>query len=299
MSISKSVLALALAGVVGAMSSVAFAAEPEVLVERGELKITKQEFADFLEVAVPTSMREEILGDDARLRKTLAEFYVLQQLNLEARQAGYDRDPAFVKSLKHSSDEMLARVYLGELARKHAPNLEVLAKERYIDKKASFVEPEEVSASHILIAVNAERDEAAALKRAQEVLAKAKAGEGFDTLAQEYSDDPSAKSNKGDLGFFTRETMVKPFADAAFAMNKKGELSEPVQSQFGYHVIRFNERKAARQLPFEEMKDRLVGELGEELSKTYIEDELSRIRGYEVKIDDEVLDTFKLKKADK
>src|SRR5690606_16212637 len=152
--------------------------------------------------------------------------------------------------------------------------------------------------SHILIAINDERDEAAALKRAQEVLAKAKAGEDFAELAKEYSDDPSAQSNNGDLGFFVRESMVKPFADAAFALKKKGELSEPVKSQFGYHVIRFNERKAAKQLSFEEMKPRLMDEVGSDLSKTYIETELNRIRGYDVKINDELLDTFLLKKTD-
>lgn len=297
MSMSKSVLAVALAGVVGAVSSVAFAAGSEVLVERDALKITQQDFADFIEVAVPSSVREEVLGDETSLRKTLAEFYVLKQLNLEARQGGYDRKPEYVKQLDHASSEMLARYYLTEVARKQAPDLEKLAKERYIDRKASFVEPEEVNASHILIAINDERDEAAALKRAKEVLAKAKAGEAFDKLAKEYSDDPSAQSNNGDLGFFVRETMVKPFADAAFALKKKGELSEPVQSQFGYHVIRFNERKAARQLSFEEMKPRLMDEVGSELSKTYIETELNRIRGYDVKINDELLETFLLKKA--
>lgn len=297
MSISKGVLVIALAGAVSAVSSLACAAGSDVLVEREKLKITQQEFADFLEVAVPASMRDDIQGNPERLRKTLAEYYVLRQLNLEAREGGYDSRPEFVKQLEHTKSEMLARYYVSELARTKTPDLEKLAKERYIDKKASFVEPEEVSASHILIAINDERDEEAALARAKEVLAKAKTGEAFDKLAEEYSDDPSAKNNKGDLGFFVRETMVKPFADAAFALKKKGELSEPVKTQFGYHVIRFNERKAARQLSFEEMKDRLVNEIGSELSKNYIETELNRIRGYDVKINDEVLDTFLLKKS--
>lgn len=296
MSMSKSALALALAGLLGAVSCGASAAGSDVLVERGELKITKQDFADFLEVAVPTDKRAEILGDETRLRKTLAEFYVLKQLDLEAKKAGYDRDPGFVRAVTHNNNEMLARFYLGEKTRKRTPNLEQLAKERYIDKKASFVEPEEVRASHVLIAVNDKRDDKAALKRAQEVLAKAKAGESFDKLAGEYSDDPSAKSNKGDLGFFTRDTMVKPFADAAFDLKKKGDLSEPVLSQFGYHVIRFEERKAAKQLSFEDVKDRLENEVGTELSKTYIDEELNRVRGYDVKINDDVLKTFEQKK---
>ncbi|WP_212629033.1 peptidylprolyl isomerase [Pseudomonas sp. KB-10] len=292
MSMSKNALALALATVVGVVSITASAAGSEVLVERGELKITQQEFADFFEVAVPADARAEILQDETRLRRTLAEYYVLRQLDVEATEAGVDRDPMFVKQLNRQRSEMLARFYLAELARKRNPDLAKLAKERYIDKKASFAVPAEVDASHVLIAINDERDEKAALARAQEVLAKAKKGEAFDKLAEEYSDDPSAKSNKGDLGFFQADRMVKPFADAAFALKNKGDLSEPVKSQFGYHVIRLNDRKPGRQKPFEEVQAQIEEQIGTELSKTYIEEELNRVRGYDVKIDDEALKAF-------
>lgn len=297
MSMSKSALALALAAVVGAASMAASAAGSDALVKRGDLKITQQDFADFFEVAVPSDARAEILKDDARLRRTLAEYYVLRQLALEATEAGYDRDPGFLKQLNHQRNEMLARFYLAELARKHKPDLAKLAKERYLDQKASFAVPAEVDASHVLIAINDKRDEKAALARAQEVLAKAKKGEAFDKLAEEYSDDPSAKSNKGDLGFFQADRMVKPFADAAFALKNKGDLSEPVKSQFGYHVIRLNDRKPGRQKPFEEVQAQIEEQIGAELSKTYIEQELSRVRGYDVKIDDEALKAFQKQQA--
>ncbi|PRD24676.1 UNVERIFIED_CONTAM: cbf2 [Trichonephila clavipes] len=297
MSMSKNALALALAGVMGVMAAAASAAGSDALVERGELKITQQEFSDFFEVAIPADARAEILQDETRLRRTLAEYYVLRQLDVEATEAGVDRDPVFVKQLNRQRSEMLARFYLAELARKRNPDLAKLAKERYIDKKASFAVPAEVDASHVLIAINDERDEKAALARAQEVLAKARKGEAFDKLAEEYSDDPSAKSNKGDLGFFQAERMVKPFADAAFALKNKGDLSEPVKSQFGYHVIRLNERKPGRQKSFEEVQAQIEEQIGTELSKTYIEEELNRVRGYDVKINDEALKAFQKQEA--
>ncbi|RME73865.1 MAG: parvulin peptidyl-prolyl isomerase, partial [Planctomycetota bacterium] len=81
-----------------------------------------------------------------------------------------------------------------------------------------------------------DRSEQQALARAREVLEKLRAGGDFAALAREYSDDPSAAQNGGDLGAFSRSQMVPEFAEAAFRL-KVGEISEPVKSPFGYHII--------------------------------------------------------------
>jgi parvulin-like peptidyl-prolyl isomerase len=100
-----------------------------------------------------------------------------------------------------------------------------------------------VTASHILVAYQggmrsrATRTKDEAKKRADEVLARAKKGEDFGALATETSDDPSAKMNQGSLGAFQRGQMVKPFADAAFAL-QPGQISDLVETPFGYHIIR-------------------------------------------------------------
>jgi hypothetical protein len=106
-------------------------------------------------------------------------------------------------------------------------------------------EDEKIAASHILVSFkgargvlpNVTRGKEQARKRAQEVLKKAKAGGDFAALAKQYSDDPGSGSKGGDLGAFTRKTMVQPFSDAAFAL-KPGELSGIVESDFGFHVIK-------------------------------------------------------------
>jgi parvulin-like peptidyl-prolyl isomerase len=79
-----------------------------------------------------------------------------------------------------------------------------------------------------------------AKKRAQEVSAKAKAGADFAGLARDYSDDPGSKERMGSVGKFTRDKMVKPFSDAAFSL-KVDEVSEPVETEFGFHVIKRNQ----------------------------------------------------------
>ena len=95
------------------------------------------------------------------------------------------------------------------------------------------------------VTVDLGRDEAATLALAQELRARILAGEDFATLAQEYSDDPGSGANGGDLGWFGRGMMVAPFEEAAFSL-PVGEISEPIQSDFGYHIIEVLERDNAR-----------------------------------------------------
>jgi hypothetical protein len=110
-------------------------------------------------------------------------------------------------------------------------------------------EPEQtVAASHILIQYkgskragpNITRSKAEALKLATEIMNKAKKGDDFAALAKQYSDEPGAKDRAGALGKFTRAQMVKPFADAAFAL-KPNEISNVVETDFGFHVIKRTE----------------------------------------------------------
>lgn len=123
---------------------------------------------------------------------------------------------------------------------------------------------EERRASHILIASPktasaAERQKAAA-KAAQLLAAVQKAPDSFADVARKNSQDPGSAANGGDLDFFARGAMVKPFEDAAFGM-KKGEFSGVVESDFGYHIIKVTDIKASKQRSFDEMKPELEADL--------------------------------------
>lgn len=108
--------------------------------------------------------------------------------------------------------------------------------------------PERIKASHVLIAYKGAtrarpettRSKEEAAKLAAQIAERARKGEDFGSLALQHSDDPSAKARKGSLGSFGRESMVKPFADAAFAL-KPGDISQVVETNFGFHVIRRDE----------------------------------------------------------
>lgn len=149
-------------------------------------------------------------------------------------------------------------------------------KKYYQENQAEFT-MDEVRASHILFkTVDDNRlplDETAkeAVKtKAQEILDRVKAGEDFAKLAKEHSEDPGSAENGGDLNFFPRGQMVKPFEDAAFSM-EVGQISGLVESNFGYHIIKVTDKKNETST-FEEVQDRIKSTLMDEAYQNYIEE---------------------------
>jgi peptidyl-prolyl cis-trans isomerase D len=125
--------------------------------------------------------------------------------------------------------------------------------------------PERRKAAHILIESGS--DDAAAGKKAEAILARARAGEDFAKLAQENSDDPGSRTAGGDLGWAPKEAYVQPFSDALFAMSK-GEIRGPVKTQFGYHIIRLDDIEQPRVRGFDEVRAELEPEFRREQAQT-------------------------------
>ena len=140
-------------------------------------------------------------------------------------------------------------------------------KDQYEKQKARYVEPEQRLASHILIAVDKNADAAAqkaALEKAQKIAAEAKSTKDFAALAKANSDDAGSKAQGGDLGWLKKGDTDPAFDAALFAM-KKGDVSEPVKSEAGYHIIQLRDLKEEKSKPFEQVKA--------ELAKQYVENE--------------------------
>ncbi|MGD8961083.1 MAG: peptidylprolyl isomerase, partial [Desulfobacterales bacterium] len=135
-----------------------------------------------------------------------------------------------------------------------------------------FQQPEQVKASHILVKLDADapqEEKDKARKKIESVQKKAKKGEDFTTLAKTYSEGPSGP-NGGDLGYFRRGQMVKPFEDAAFSL-KPNETSDIVETQFGYHLIKVVDKKPAQKMAYADVKERL----SEHLKKQKMDSEAS------------------------
>jgi peptidyl-prolyl cis-trans isomerase D len=128
---------------------------------------------------------------------------------------------------------------------------------QYEKERKQLTVAEKRHAHHILITG---KDDAAALKEAQDVLAQAKAGKDFGELAKQYSKDPGSARNGGDLGWADKSSFVAPFADALFSM-QPGEIRGPVKTQFGYHIIRLDEIQAQKGKSFDEARAQLESDL--------------------------------------
>lgn len=130
----------------------------------------------------------------------------------------------------------------------------------YDQNRKDYERPEQIRARHILLRVKPERDDAATLAAAQAALARLQSGEDFAALARQLSDDEGTKPNGGDLGFFGRGQMVKPFDEAAWNA-PIGTLVGPIKTDFGYHLIQVQEKKAGGVQPFEQVQVAIRGRL--------------------------------------
>ena len=145
----------------------------------------------------------------------------------------------------------------------------------YDKAKSSYVVPQRREASHILIPFG--KDPAAALKKAEHILALAKSGQNFAALAKKYSQDPGSAKNGGDLGWMERSGFVKPFADALFSIKKVGDIVGPVKTQYGYHIIRLDGIEPGRTKTLAEVRPQLQAQLQQSKARNRfgdIEDQL-------------------------
>lgn len=173
-------------------------------------------------------------------------------------QESYGGEDAFAAALeqnKVSIDNIRADIQTYLLAEKMIkPSIKVTEEEMkgyFAENKANFDEKEQVKASHILV-----EDEATAQKVKKEL----DSGKDFAALAKEYSTDASNADKGGDLGYFGKGEMAKEFEDAAFAM-KVGEVSAPVKTDFGYHIIKVADKKAAKPAAFEDHMEEIKASL--------------------------------------
>lgn len=200
--------------------------------------------ADLKAVVGPVSDGQKAqINGDPEIKTRMVDNLVVEELFVqEAEKTGVTKDKEFQAGLERARRQLLAQRYLQKSVQPKITDSNV---KKYFDSNKAKYAQDEVHAQHILL-----KEESGA----KEVLEKVKKGEDFETLAKKHSTDPSAAQNGGDLGFFTRARMVPQFADKAFSM-KKGEISEPVKSPFGWHIIKVLETREGKPVKFDEIKE--------------------------------------------
>jgi peptidyl-prolyl cis-trans isomerase C len=183
-------------------------------------------------------------------RRVLVEFMIENQLYAEAaEEQKLGTGPDFEKRMAFWRQRALRDAYFEKTVK--ASIGEEAARAIYEDKVKQLKPEEEVQARHILVASEEE---------AKKLITRIDAGEDFAQLAKENSGDAGSKTQGGMLGFFGKGQMVPQFEEAAFAL-QKGGVSKPVQSQFGWHVIKVEDRRQKPPPTFDEVKDRLIGSM--------------------------------------
>lgn len=233
------------------------AAEPIVVIEAQGVRITNIDLEAELQKA-PVEVRNGMLFRKESLGQLASNLLMRRVLAKQAEASKLDKLPMNEAALQMARDRVLSDIQLTKLDEQNKPTIAVLderAKDVYKAEPKRFEIAEEVKVSHILIA-----NGAGAREKAQAILEEIKAGKNFSELAKEKSADPGSAAKGGDLGMFGRGRMVKPFEDAAFQL-KAGELSDVVETQFGFHVLKVTERKDAGMRPYEEVRETLHAEV--------------------------------------
>ena len=193
-----------------------------------------------------------------RIKETILNRMIeTELLYRDLKEKKYDENDDVIRRWEEIKSDVEMTYFVNEYIRHEASIPEKELKKAYEKRITQFQTPERVKASHILIQVGDRHTDEEALSLITTVKKKINAkGSNFGDLAREYSEGPSA-SQGGDLGWFSRGQMVKPFEEAAFSLNKGEISSEPVKTQFGYHLIRVTDKAEAGRIPFKEAKERL------------------------------------------
>jgi peptidyl-prolyl cis-trans isomerase C len=222
--------------------SAADAASAKALAKVNGVEITEDDLKEALDDIGPGIPRQL----EGKARETyLLDFLIDEQLVVQKAQADkLAETPDFAKKLAYLRDKALMEALLGKVAKEAASDAAIKAT---YDEAAKNQKPDtEYHAHHILVPTE---DEAKAAHK------RVKGGEDFSKVATEVSKDPGAKG--GDLGWFTKDRMVPEFADAA-AKLEPGQISDPVKSQFGWHVIKLDEKRPKVFPPLDQVKDQVA-----------------------------------------
>lgn len=248
-----------------------------VLAKVDGTKITKEDFLKEInrlpEWAIGRFQTEE--GQ----KQFLDELIKKELIYLDAKKKGLHRDKEFKDRVEEFKKMTLIKTILEKEVEGKA-KLDPKAVRDFYDKNTDKFKMDSVRAKHILVETETE---------AEDILKRIQKGESFSGLAKKHSKDKGSASKGGDLGFFSRGKMVPEFEKVAFSL-KVGEVSNPVKTRFGYHIIKVTDRKEGRKGDFEEVKNAISRQLTmkkqKELFESYIEGLKGRtkIKTYEAEL---------------
>jgi peptidyl-prolyl cis-trans isomerase C len=223
---------------------------------------------------------QQLFTDEQGKEKFLNEIINKEMLYQEALKKGLDKSPDFNKKLEEFKKVTLVTELFEKEIMASAKTSDQDVKDYYDKHKEEFVPTTQIKASHILVKTEDE---------AKKVLDRLKKGEKFGDIAKAVSIDPGSAKNGGDLGYFSKGQMVPEFERAAANLNI-GDISVPVKSQFGYHIIKVTDKKKGTPVEFEKVKDMISQKLSGEKQKGAFDQYMEGLKkNYKVEINKDAM----------
>ena len=243
-----------------------WAAEPVALIKGPSVVITTADIEADALLRIPEEMRSSVLSRVQSVQQMAGNLYVRRVMAEKAHALGLGTDEATQTALRLARDKVLSDAYLSYLDEAKAASkaaVEAQARSEYRAKPERFQAQEQVKVRHILL----EGKSPETRKKAEELLQALRNGADFAELAQKNSIDKGSAAKGGELGFFARGRMAREFEDAAFELQKVGDLSGVVETQFGLHILQLQEQRTqGRLMPFDEVKNALETEIRSRMS---------------------------------
>lgn len=275
------IVCLVMIGMVSASGAFAQAtnADATTLVARqGEVSVTLAD-VDAFAARIPQKDRAAFFSSPQRIEALVTNLLQQKQLAAEARKEGLDRDPAVKLQIDLATEDVLGKARM-EQVRKDVkiPNLEQMAKEEYIAHKEKYRTLATLDVMHVLIGTKT-RSEEEARQLAEKVDKEAKAApDRFEELVEKYSDDPTKVANRGLMTAVDSGGYAPEFVAASKALKNIGDVSEPVKTEFGFHVIKLVKRAPAQQRSFDDVKGEILARLRREYVEKYVKNYADGIR---------------------
>ena len=274
--VRKSVLGLALAVLLAAGLAWAAQTEPEAKADPEKVlaKVADQEIRekDVDQIIRAMGPQGAMMYDNPQGRKAVLDELVSMNLfALRGAEEKLDQTPEFQAALSAFRTQALARAAIDE-ALKDVAATEEEAKKFYDENPDEFTQPERVHVRHILVS-----DDVTSADTVARVQADLKSGVSFDEVAKTVSLCPSSAQG-GDLGEVSRGQMVPEFEEAAFALKNPGDLSEPVKTQFGWHIVKLEGRTPSSVEPFDAVKPQLIQHLSNEKKSKAFQDAVEALK---------------------
>jgi len=250
---------------------------PAVLAHGKAISVSSYDVLADAKERVPAEARDQVLSRSSNVSQVAGNLYARRAMAAEAEAAGLGNTPQVEAALKVARDRVLSDAWIARIDAQHQITdavAEKLARDTYKAEPSRFMAKEQVRVSHILVAGITPESRA----QAEKLLEDLTAGADFAQLAQSNSADKASAARGGDLGFFESGRMVPAFEQAAFALEKPGQLSSVVETQFGYHVLKLVERKPAGVRPFDEVRADLIKEIRESVMQQARAEEALRLQ---------------------